>query len=183
MNIDTDIIRQELQAGDEKTAQLYNALSVLRQNQVGQASRIAVLDAMLLTGNDFESRVQREQVWCSRTNDSIAVLEIAFDQALSVEEEARFAEQLLELTNNPGDFIGMTSDRGYVIGMASVHEHEAASLLNVAIGMASYAAPAKDFRTGYQCLTTAEPRPPMDLAPAPSRVRYAQVASVGGRSR
>ena len=183
MSIDTDILRQELQAGDAKTAQLYNALSLLRENQAGQSTRIAVLDALMMGSSDFEARVAQEQLWCERTKDSVAVIEIAFDEALSVEEEARFAEQLLELASNPGDFVGVTSDRGYAVGMASVQEREAQRLLNVAAGMALYAAPSRDFRCGYQCLESAAPRPPVPLTPAPTRSRYAQVAYAGGRSR
>lgn len=183
MSIDTEIIRQELQAGDEKTAQLHNALALLRENQVGQSSRIAVLDALLLGSADFESRVQQEQMWCARTRDSVAVIEIAFDEALSAEEEARLAEQLLEMANNPGDFVGVTSDRGYAVGMASVQEREAERLLDVAIGMALYAAPSREFRCGFQCLQSAESRSPVPLSVAPTRSRYAQVAYAGGRSR
>lgn len=180
MSLDTDILRQELHAGDAKTAQLYEALTVLRENAAGITTR-TVLDALICGPEEFEQRLQREQTWCAQARDSVSVIEIAFDEALSAEEEAKFAEQLLELANNPTDFVGVTGECVYAVALASVEERDARRLLDVATGMAAYAAPARDFRCGYQSLSTVAPRAPIALQPAPNRTAHRSLA-YGGRA-
>lgn len=176
MSLDTDILRQELQAGDAKTAQLYDALSNLR-SQSNTNPLKALLESLVLSPEEFERRVQREQTWCAQANDNLAIIEIAFDDALNIEEEAKLTEQLLEMANNPADFVAVTSDRAYAVGLASTDEKQAQRLLNVAIGMAAYAAPSRDFRAGAQNLTTCGPRPPIALSAAPARTTHHAVTA------
>jgi hypothetical protein len=174
--MNTQQIRAELERGDADAQRIALAIAILREGRAGHHEKAALTDVRfgVLSPRDFAAAAASESARSAKTGDSCALLELAFENRLVVEEEELLLGQLCDMTDAPGELIGRT-ERGFCMLFPWTDEAQAAKLEKVAAGMASYAAPALDASVGSIVIReamAAADLPAIEVAQATGRMPY-----------
>jgi hypothetical protein len=184
--------------GDQRAAQLQNMLS-LQLEQGAEVSERDRQDAAncLCNPTMLELTITALQEGCCRIKDAVTVIEAHFEQALTADQERRFARELAQMASRTGDVVGRLDDQGgYAIAMPWTEEAQAVQLAQVVQNMAAYAAADLGCVIGHQTLRTTHARPKIQAepsrqgigrttrpAPSASRTVADAVAAVGAPMR